>query len=118
MEKFAYKIEDADIWQSAMNNGLYKGSALDVKDGFIHLSTHAQFGETFRRYFAEVPNLIVAKINLAALGDKLKFEPSRGGDLFPHAYCDIPTEAIVAVMPIVCDANNRPLIPQEFFNND
>ena len=118
MEKFAYKIETADNWQNAMTSGAYKGSPLDIKDGYIHLSTASQFAETFQRYFAQIPHLIVAKIDLECLGDKIIFEPSRGGDLFPHAYCDIPKSAVVTVLPIDCDESGAPIIAQGFFNND
>lgn len=115
MEKFAYKIENADVWQSAMQNGAYLGSALDIKDGFIHLSTAAQFSETYMRYFSQTPNLIVAKIDLELLGDKVKFEPSRGGDLFPHIYGDLPKTAVIGEVQIKCDIDGLPIMLPEFF---
>lgn len=117
MEKFAFKIETADRWQAAMQYGAYKGSALDIKDGFIHLSTATQFAETFRRYFSQIPNLIVAKIDLEALGDTVVFEPSRGGEMFPHIYGDIPAKAVIEVLSIIVGVDGAPNIPESFFGN-
>ncbi|MDD3838662.1 MAG: DUF952 domain-containing protein [Phenylobacterium sp.] len=81
-----YKILAEAEWRAALAAGRYEGSAVDRKDGFIHLSTAAQAPETARRHFAGQPGLVIAAFEADDLGAALKWEPSRGGDLFPHAY--------------------------------
>lgn len=82
----AYKILARAEWEAARAAGRYDGSAVDLKDGFIHLSTAAQAAETARRHFAGQTGLVVVELETDDLGPALKWEPSRGGDLFPHLY--------------------------------
>ena len=86
-----YKICRASDWQEAEAQGTYRGSSDDHRDGFIHLSAGHQLKETARRHFAGQSDLILVAFEAAALQPVLKWEPSRGGDLFPHAYGTIPT---------------------------
>lgn len=96
MSDLAYKIADAEEWAAARATGAYAGSAVDLADGYIHMSTAAQLAETVRRHYAGRRDLIVARIDLSILGDTLKWEPSRGGDLFPHLYGRLPMTAVTA----------------------
>lgn len=59
---------------------------VDAKDGYIHLSTASTAGETYTKYFANASDLVVLEVHLAKLGDSIKWEKSRGGELFPHVY--------------------------------
>jgi uncharacterized protein (DUF952 family) len=91
-----YKILPWADWQSAMALGRFDGSALDQQDGFIHLSTAAQAQETAARHFAGQADLVLLAIDTADLGD-LRWEPSRGGALFPHLYEPLATHLVRAV---------------------
>ncbi|WP_309090458.1 DUF952 domain-containing protein [Phenylobacterium sp.] len=81
-----YKILTRDEWARAQAAGRFEGSAVDLADGFIHFSTAAQAQETARRHFAGQTDVVVLEVEGEDLGAALKYEPSRGGDLFPHLY--------------------------------
>jgi uncharacterized protein (DUF952 family) len=90
-----YKILDAEAWRQAERDNVYRGSADDARDGFIHFSTAEQTPGTYEKYFAGKPDLMLVAIDPEALGDALKWEPSRGGALFPHLYGDLPLSAVL-----------------------
>ena len=96
MSGFAYKLVDAAEWEQARSAGVYDGSAVDRADGYIHLSAAAQLGETARRHYAGRSDLVLVAIDLAALGEAVRWEASRGGDLFPHLYAPLPLSAAAA----------------------
>jgi uncharacterized protein (DUF952 family) len=81
-----YKILTRAEWSAAQISGGFEGSAVDRQDGFIHFSTAAQAQETARRHFMDQGDLVVLEIEADDLGAGLRWEPSRGGDLFPHLY--------------------------------
>ena len=95
-----YKIAPVSQWRTAMSAGTYHGSADDLRDGFIHFSTAAQVPDTAAKFFAAQSDLIIAAIDVAALGPALKWEPSRGGALFPHLYAELPMAAVRWVKPL------------------
>jgi uncharacterized protein (DUF952 family) len=84
-------------------NGTFNGAPVDIADGFIHLSTRAQLSETVAKHFAGQTELHIATIDLIALGDAVKWEPSRGGQLFPHVYSDLPLTAVLTHGPLERD---------------
>jgi uncharacterized protein (DUF952 family) len=84
--RLIYKVCSAHEWRDALAAGTYRGSAVDVRDGFIHFSTGAQLTETLRRHFAGQRDLVLVEVDPADLGDALRWEPSRGGERFPHLY--------------------------------
>ena len=92
----AYKLIDRDEWAAARAAGAYAGSAVDRADGYIHMSTKAQLAETARRHYAGRSGLMLLEVDIAALGPELRWEASRGGDLFPHLYGALPADAVVA----------------------
>jgi uncharacterized protein (DUF952 family) len=92
-----YKILSRAEWDAARGAGVFAGSAVDLADGFIHFSTAAQAAETARRHFAGQADLVVLEIEADDLGEALKWEPSRGGDLFPHLYGALATDKVRAV---------------------
>ena len=92
----AYKLIDRDEWAAARTAGAYAGSAVDRADGYIHMSTKAQLAETARRHYAGRSGLMLIEVDIAALGPELRWEASRGGDLFPHLYGALPAAAVVA----------------------
>ena len=92
-----YKILRADEWAALQRDGSSPGAPIDVADGFVHLSTADQAPETAAKHFADVGDLTLAQLDADALGDDLRWEPSRGGQDFPHLYRDLsPTDVIVA----------------------
>ncbi len=92
-----YKILSGAEWAAARAAGRFEGSAVDATDGFIHFSTAAQAAETARRHFAGQAGLVVLAVDAARLGDAMKWEPSRGGDLFPHLYGALDCALVEAV---------------------
>lgn len=95
-----YKIAPAALWRKAEAAGVFTGSPVDLQDGFIHFSGAAQVRETAARYFAGEADLILAAIDASRLGPALRWEPSRGGALFPHLYAPLDMAAVVWAKPL------------------
>jgi uncharacterized protein (DUF952 family) len=91
---FAYKLLTQDQWLAWKESGTFIGAPIDIEDGYIHLSTREQVRETAEKYFADIDPLILAMVDLVVLGNAVKWEPSRGGALFPHVYGDMPMNAV------------------------
>lgn len=89
-----YKICERAQWRAAEAAGQYRGSGVDERDGFIHFSTAAQVAETASKHFAKAADLMLVAVDAAALGAQLRWERSRGGDLFPHLYAALPLQAV------------------------
>lgn len=81
-----YKICPAALWRESESDGVFRGAPVDLADGFIHFSTAAQVVETAAKHFAGQSDLLLIRVHADKLGDALKWEPSRGGALFPHLY--------------------------------
>ena len=107
-----YKICTASEWREAERAGVYRGSAVDLKDGFIHFSTAEQAAETAAKWFAGQRDLVLVAIDADALGDKLKWEPSRGGALFPHLYGALELKQVQRVDPLPLDETGRHDFPR------
>jgi uncharacterized protein (DUF952 family) len=103
-----YKILPRADWTAAQAAGRYEGSPLDRKDGFIHFSSAAQAQETARRHFAGQGDLVVLAVEADDLGSALRWEPSRGGDLFPHLYGALDVALVRAVTEAPLDAGGVP----------
>lgn len=97
----AYKVLTAPQLEALERDGIFAGAPVDLADGYIHLSTADQLEETVRKHFAGQQDLRVAAVDLAVLGDAVKWEPSRGSALFPHVYAALPLSAVVAYGPLV-----------------
>ncbi|MCW5696179.1 MAG: DUF952 domain-containing protein [Bauldia sp.] len=95
-----YKVCHAAPWRAAEMAGVYDGSPVDYRDGFIHFSTAEQVRETVARHFRDFNDLVIVAVDSAALGDRLRWEPSRGGALFPHLYGPLPMAAVRKVEPL------------------
>lgn len=107
----AYKVLTAPQMAELEQAGVFKGAPVDLADGYIHLSTAAQLTETVDKHFAGQHDLHVVAVDLAALGDAVKWEPSRGGQLFPHIYGDLPLSVAVAYGPLERDAGGAVRLP-------
>ena len=104
-----YKILTEPQWDAAREAGVFKGSPVDLDDGFIHLSGPEQLAETARRHFSGQSGLWLLGLDAERLGSALKWEPSRGGELFPHLYAPMPMDAVIEARPLALDADGVPL---------
>ena len=113
-DTIAYKVMTAaDV--AALETGLFHGAPIDLTDGFIHLSTASQLTGTVTRHFAGLSDLTIAAVDLAALGDPVRWEPSRDGQLFPHLYGHLPLAAVIGRCRLERDAAGSvrlPTLPQ------
>jgi uncharacterized protein (DUF952 family) len=107
-----YKICTRSEWRSAEHDGRYGGSDLDRRDGFIHFSTAAQAGETATKHFAGQADLMLVAVDVGTLGPSLKWERSRGGDLFPHLYDALPLGAVRWAKPLDDEVAGRRAFPE------
>ncbi|MCG8559163.1 MAG: DUF952 domain-containing protein [Hyphomicrobiales bacterium] len=108
-----YKICTAAEWREAQAAGRYAGSAVDLRDGFIHFSTAAQVQETAARHFAGQADLVLIAVDPGGLGGALKWEPSRGGVLFPHLYGDLAMAAVLSVAPLPLGNDGLHAFPED-----
>ena len=92
----AYKILTADQWLQFQTDGVFYGAPVDLADGYIQLSAAGQLAETLDKHFAGQTGLVIAEVDLAALGSSVKWEVSRGGALFPHVYAALPMQAVIS----------------------
>ncbi len=106
-----YKICPAALWRDAEREGCFRGSEVDLRDGFIHFSTAAQVQDTAAKHFAGADDLLLVSVDPARLGRRLKWEPSRGGALFPHLYGPLDLAAVVRVVPLPLGANGHEFPP-------
>jgi len=95
-----YKICPRSLWEKAESAGQFDGAPVDIEDGYIHFSTAAQVHETAAKHFSGQPDLLLVAVDAEALGDALRWEPSRGGDLFPHLYAPLDPAAVRWVKPL------------------
>jgi uncharacterized protein (DUF952 family) len=102
-----YKIVAAEEWTKAEAAGVFEGAAIDRADGFIHFSTAEQALETAAKWFAGRDGLTLAAVDAEALGAHLRWEPSRGGALFPHLYAALPMSAVVWSRPLPLGSDGR-----------
>ena len=109
-----YKICPRGLWREAEATGRFTGAPIDRQDGFIHFSTAAQVAETAARHFAGQADLLLIAVEADALGEAMRFEPSRGGDLFPHLYGTLPLDAVISVQPLLLGADGRHVVPAGF----
>ena len=109
-EAIAFKVLTA-AELAELEGGSFAGSADDRRDGYIHLSTAAHLTGTVDKHFAGQTDLHVAEVDLAALGDAVRWEPARGGEDFPHLYAALPLDAVVAYSPLERDEDGQVKLP-------
>jgi uncharacterized protein (DUF952 family) len=93
----AFKILTAEQWAEFQSVGVFLGAPIDLADGYIHMSTAEQTAETLAKHFAGQLGLVIAEVDLSALGESVKWEVSRGGALFPHVYGTLPIAAVCGI---------------------
>jgi uncharacterized protein (DUF952 family) len=106
-----YKILSAAEWERAVAGGVFRGSPDDLRDGFIHFSTAKQVRETAARYFHRQSGLLLVAFDASALGAELRYEPSRGGDLFPHLYAPLDPALAMWAKPLPLGVDGAHVFP-------
>jgi uncharacterized protein (DUF952 family) len=107
-DKTAYKILTPAQF-AALLEDRFAGAPVDIADGYIHLSTAAQLDDTLRTHFAGQEGLVIAAVDLAALGGMLRWEVSRGGQLFPHIHGKLHLAHVLAHMPLAWENGSAKL---------
>ena len=111
METVAYKVLTAPQMAELESQRRFAGAPIDVADGYIHLSTAAQLGETIAKHLTGQGDLHIAAVDLEALGDAVKWEESRGGQLFPHIYGELTLEVVLAYGPLTREPDGSITLP-------
>jgi uncharacterized protein (DUF952 family) len=106
-----YKITPAALWCAAEAQGGFHGAPIDLADGYIHFSAADQVRETAAEHFAGQDDLLLIAVDPSRLGNALRYEPSRGGALFPHLYASLPLTAVVWVKPLPRGADGAHVFP-------
>jgi uncharacterized protein (DUF952 family) len=106
-----YKICTAPLWREAEAAGFLRGMPIDEKDGYIHFSAADQVAETLRLHFSGAEDLVLAAVDTARLTGDLRFEPSRGGALFPHLYGELPLSAVLWAKPLALGPDGSHRLP-------
>jgi uncharacterized protein (DUF952 family) len=106
-----YKICPVLLWREAEKAGFFKGAPIDIQDGYLHFSTEKQVRETAAKHFAGRDDLLLIAIDADSLGMALRYEPSRGGDLFPHLYAPLDLSAVLWVKPLPLGADGHHIFP-------
>ena len=107
-----YKICPASAWREAERQGVYRGSADDARDGFIHFSTASQVAGTARKHFLGQTGLFLIEVDADALGDALRWERSRNNELFPHLFGELDLGAVTAVRDMHARSDGTHDIPE------
>lgn len=113
MSTFVYKITGRAEWAAAEAAGVFSGAPVDLADGYIHFSTCAQARETAAKHFAGRDDLLLVALAAEAFGAALKWEPSRGGALFPHLYGTFAPSDAVWVRPLPLGADGAHVFPED-----
>jgi uncharacterized protein (DUF952 family) len=106
-----YKIFRAPEWEAMQAAGRTAGAPIDLQDGFVHLSTAAQVEETAARHFAGLDGLVLVAVDEARLAPELRWEPSRGGDLFPHLYRELRMDDVLWAAPLPLEGGRHAFPP-------
>ena len=114
MNQRIYKVVSRQQWAEAAQVSVYRGAPIDVQDGFIHFSAANQVIETVAKHFAGQDNLLLVEVDAEQLGEALRWETSRGGDLFPHLYGDLPLDAVRSVVELPLGADGTHIFPFRF----
>tara|TARA_R110002096_G_scaffold22306_3_gene71907 strand:+ start:72 stop:434 length:363 start_codon:yes stop_codon:yes gene_type:complete len=110
-----YRLVEPSRWAEAMHAGVFKGEADDVRDGFIHFSTAEQLEGTLDKHYGAYDRLALVEVVAGDVGAELKWEKSRGGDLFPHLYGALAMTAVTSLRLIRRNDDNSWTLPDEIF---
>lgn len=111
MSTLIYKIVPTFLWRAAEKAGRFDGAPVDLADGYIHFSTAAQVRETAAKHFKGQDDLLLVAVDRTKLGEELRFEVSRGGDIFPHLYAPLDPTLAEWVVPLPLDVDGIHIFP-------
>ncbi len=109
MERVIFKVCDQSEWSAARQAGSYGGAPIDLADGYIHFSTAGQLAETLAKHFAGKEDLVLVAVRTEHLGPQLRWEPSRGGALFPHLYENLGMSHVLWEAPLPLEGGRHVL---------
>jgi uncharacterized protein (DUF952 family) len=112
MTQLIYHMCPFDTWAAALAAGAYHGTPQDEADGFIHFSTGEQIAESARKHRAGQDGLVLVAVDVERLGDRLKWEKARGGDLFPHLYGPLDPAESASVRPLPLGPDGNHVFPE------
>ncbi len=111
VDRIVYKIMSETELKQMQRDGVFCGSPADIADGYIHLSCGSQVAATLDKHFSGVDGLMLVAVDLSRLGDTVRWEPARGGQLFPHIHGRLPVEAVVSVATLERTADGMVRLP-------
>ena len=114
MQTTIYKVIDKDVWAAAKAEGEFAGAGIDIKDGYIHLSSADQVVQTVQKHFAGQNNLLLLSVATAGMGDDLKWEKSRNDQLFPHLYRPLRVADVTAEETLMMNDDGSHKFPPRF----
>ena len=112
--KLIYKVTSQSEWRTAQSEGVFTGAPIDFQDGYIHFSRESQVRETVEKHFQGKTELLLLIVEIDRLGHEIKWEESRGGQLFPHLYAPLAIEAVVEVIELPIGKDGRFVFPGNF----
>jgi uncharacterized protein (DUF952 family) len=110
-DRIVYKIMSVTELKQMQRDGVFCGSPADIADGYIHLSCGSQVAATLDKHFSAVDGLMLVAVDLSRLGDTVRWEPARGGQLFPHIHGRLPVGAVVSVATLERTADGMVRLP-------
>jgi uncharacterized protein (DUF952 family) len=110
-DRIVYKVMSVAELTQMQSDGVFHGSPADIADGYIHLSRGSQLAATLDKHFSGVEGLMLAAVDLSRLGDTVRWEASRGGQLFPHIYGPLPLEAVISVATLALTPDGAVKLP-------
>lgn len=113
-----FKIVSKSQWSDAETTGVFEGASIDLEDGYIHFSTAEQAEETAAKHFAGQSDLLLVAVDATSLGEALKWEPSRGGALFPHLYSSLKTDEVTWVKELPLAGDGSHVFPANWMKLD
>ena len=111
--QFVFKVAPRAAWHAACRAGTYQGSADDLRDGYIPLALREQLADTLAKHFRGKDDLVLIQFETGALGEALRWEVSRGGQLFPHLYAALPTRHAMAIRALQLSDDGVPVVPKD-----
>ena len=112
MTRMVYHMCPEEAWAAAVAAGRYDGGADDRRDGFIHFSTAEQLPESAQRHRAGQTGLVLIAVEAEGLGERLRWEPSRGGALFPHLYGTLSPDEALEIVPLPLGPDGEHVFPK------
>jgi len=117
MNNRIYKVVSRQLWAEAETADVFHGAPIDLKDGFVHFSTADQVVETVAKHFSGQDDLLLVEVDAGRLGEALRWEISRGGDLFPHLYGAMPLDSVLSVTELPRGEDGTHVFPPSFNAN-